>query len=184
MDAAKPSPAPISARRWLRAMYTPRPSSTRVRIGSTNLRSFSSRYPGWALTRYLAENRASVGLMLGSLVTIVNPRLARSRLTTSINGPRFSTTWLLLIVTAPLPCPDRAFTSCACTPVDLHPQLGELRAGDDLGDLGVDEAVHGAGELTREAVQQRADPGQALRVSAVAAWVVSPFTLSRVAISR
>ena len=63
MDAAKPSPAPIRARRWPRATYTPRPSSTRVRIGSTILRSFSSRYPVCALTRYLAENRANVGLI-------------------------------------------------------------------------------------------------------------------------
>ena len=88
-----------------------------MRIGSTHLRVFSSRYPDCALTRYLAENRASVGLMLGSLVTIVSPLLARSRLTRLMNGPRFSTTWLLLIVTAPLPCPDRAFTSWACTAV-------------------------------------------------------------------
>src|SRR5215471_17282674 len=115
MDAARPSPAPISARRCLRAMYTPRASSTSVRIGSAHLSVFSSRYPACALTRYVAENRASVGLMLGSLVTIVRPRLARSRLTTLMNGPRFRTTWLLLIVTAPLLWPDRAFTSWACT---------------------------------------------------------------------
>src|SRR5438034_155414 len=32
-----------------------------------------------------------------------------------MNGPRLRTTWLLLIVIAPLPCPDRAFTSWAWT---------------------------------------------------------------------
>ena len=30
-----------------------------------------------------------------------------------MNGPRFSTTWPLLIVIDPLPCPDRALTTCA-----------------------------------------------------------------------
>jgi hypothetical protein len=32
-----------------------------------------------------------------------------------MKGPRLRTTWLLLIVIAPLPCPDRAFTSWAWT---------------------------------------------------------------------
>ena len=43
MEAAKPSPAPISARRWPRAMYTPAPISSSDRIGSTIFRSLISR---------------------------------------------------------------------------------------------------------------------------------------------
>src|SRR5215831_16832617 len=185
MDTARPSPAPIRARRWRRATYTPRPSRTRVRIGSTHLRPFRTRYPCCALTRYLAENRASVGLILGSLVTIVSPRLARSRLTTLMNGPRFSTTWLLLIVTAPLPCPDSALTSWAWT--------ARLTWTHKLATCGLAMILATwvwTNPFTELAIWSEklfsSEPilVSPLCVSSVAAWVVSPFTLSRVVIWR
>jgi hypothetical protein len=65
------------------------------------------------LTRYFAENRANVGLTAGMLLTSVKPRAARSFFTVSMNGPRPSTTWPLLMVMDPLPWPDKAFTTSA-----------------------------------------------------------------------
>ena len=67
MDAARPSPAPISARRWLRAMYTPRASSTRVRIGSAHLRVFSSRYPCLRLDQVLGGEQGQRRVDVGEL---------------------------------------------------------------------------------------------------------------------
>src|SRR5215472_5367331 len=185
IDTARPSPAPISARRWRRATYTPRPSSTRVRIGSTHLRSFRIRYPFWALTRYLAENRASVGLILGSRVTIVSPRLARSRLATLMKGPRFSTTWLLLIVTAPLLCPDRALTSWAwtalltCTHKFATRGLAMILATWVWMNPFTELAIWLEKLFSSEPILV-----SPLLFSSFAAWVVSPFTLSRVVIWR
>ncbi len=76
-----------------------------------------SRYPDCALTRYLAENRLSVGLIAGSLLTSVKPRLIRSCLIRLMNGPRLRTTCPLLTLTELPPCPDRALTSCSWTAV-------------------------------------------------------------------
>ena len=74
IEAANPSPAPISARRCRRAMYTPSAISTRDRIGSTIFRSLISRYSVCALTRSREENKASWGWIGGSRFTIENPR--------------------------------------------------------------------------------------------------------------
>src|SRR5215469_8750252 len=115
MDAAKPSPAPIRARRWLRATHMPAPSSTTVRIGSTILRAFSARYPLWALTRYLAEKRATVGWIWGIWLTSVNPRALSRDLTSSMRGPRSATTSPLRTLTLLPPRPDSAFTSSSWT---------------------------------------------------------------------
>ncbi len=88
-----------------------------MRIGSTILRLLISRYPDCALTRYLAENIVNVGLTAGILLTRVKPRLARSCLTRSMNGPRPTTTWPFLTLTALLPWPESAFTSSWWTTV-------------------------------------------------------------------
>ena len=61
MDPAKPSPAPMSARRWLRAMYTPSAIRASERNGSTHLSVLISRYNVCAWTRVLLENNAIVG---------------------------------------------------------------------------------------------------------------------------
>jgi len=110
MDAAKPSPAPSRARRWLRVTYTPAAISTTVSMGSTILRSLISRYAVCALTRYLAENSVNVGLMVGSFLTSVKPRALRFCLTTSMNGARPIVTCPLLTLIDPPPRPDSAFT--------------------------------------------------------------------------
>src|ERR1039458_1963469 len=160
IDAARPRPAPIRARRWPRATYTPRASSSSARIGSTILRSLISRYPDCALTRHLAENRVSVGLMAGILQTRVKPGLTRSCLTTSMNGPRPTTTWPFLTLTELPPWPDSAFTSSCWNRVGPNPGLREPRARHDLVDLAVNEPGHPAGDRRGHRLEQRADFGQ------------------------
>jgi hypothetical protein len=110
---ARPSPAPMSALRWLPATYTPPASSSSIAIGSTILRSLMTRYPVCALVRYFAENSGNVGLIGGSLLTIVRPLAASRCFAMSISGPRFSVTSPFCTVIHLLPSPDSAFTSCA-----------------------------------------------------------------------
>ena len=102
-----------------------------------------------------------------------------------MKGPRFSTTWLLLIVTAPLPCPDRAFTSWACTAVLT---CTHNRATCGLATILATwvwmkpyTALASCPEKLFSSAPTRGSPRC---VSAPAACVASPFTLSRVVIWR
>ena len=117
MDAARPSPAPIRARRRLRAAYTPPASRSSASIGSTILSVVISRYAAWAFPRSFAWNSATVGLTGGMLLASENPCATRSCLATAMNGPRLSTIWPLLVLTAPLPCPDSTLTTAWCATV-------------------------------------------------------------------
>ena len=65
----------------------------------------------------MAWNSASVGLTGGMLLASENPFATRSCLATAMNGPRLSTIWPLLVLMAPLPCPESTLTTAWCATV-------------------------------------------------------------------
>ena len=102
---------------------------------------------------------------MGILSAIVSPRATRSCLATAISGARSRVTWPLRTPTAPLLAAatrQHRDERLAGHPVHLHPRVRHPRAGDDLVDAAVHESGDPAGQRSRHALQQRADPGQAL----------------------
>ena len=98
--------------------------------------------------------------MAGILLTRLKPRLARSCLTMSMNGPRLRTTWPFLTLTELRLAGERLHQLLVHEGVGLDPGPGEPRARHDLVDLAVNGSGDPAGDRRGHRFEQRTEFGQ------------------------
>ena len=122
-----------------------------------------SRYPDCALTRYLAENRLSVGLMAGSLLTMREAALDQVLLDQVDERAEAEDDLPVADADRAAALPGQRLDQLLVhRGVGLDPDPGELRARHYLVHLAVNESGDRAADRRAEGLQQRPDPRQSM----------------------